>query len=244
MFVIYKAEFPNGKVYIGKSKDFDSRKIKHSYSTRYYNTKLTNAINKYGFDSIKWEIIFETEDINIINQKEIEFISKYDSIKNGYNTSTGGDGGDTISNNPRRLDIIKQQLTSKGYDSDSYYIEISDIISKSIIEDYLNNKLSLKALSRKYSISRQRITRFLKSNNIDIDQDRIKITNSIKLSEDEIESVINKYKNGKTIKDISSEENQTIQTISRILHDSGVRLSTRFKDGKRYDGKQPKNRSI
>ena len=76
MFVIYKAEFPNGKVYIGKSKDFDSRKIKHSYSTRYYNTKLTNAINKYGFDSIKWEIIFETEDINIINQKEIEFISK------------------------------------------------------------------------------------------------------------------------------------------------------------------------
>ena len=244
MFVIYKAEFPNGKVYIGKSKDFDSRKIKHSYSTRYYNTKLTNAINKYGFDSIKWEIIFETEDINIINKKEIEFISKYDSIKNGYNTSTGGDGGDTISNNPRRLDIIKQQLTSKGYDSDSYYIEISDIISKSIIEDYLNNKLSLKVLSRKYSISRQRITRFLKSNNIDIDQDRIKITNSIKLSEDEIESVINKYKNGKTIKDISSEENQTIQTISRILHDSGVRLSTRFKDGKRYDGKQPKNRSI
>ena len=70
MFVIYKAEFPNGKVYIGKSKDFDSRKIKHSYSTRYYNTKLTNAINKYGFDSIKWEIIFETEDINIINQKD------------------------------------------------------------------------------------------------------------------------------------------------------------------------------
>jgi len=107
MFVIYKAEFPNGKVYIGKSKDFDSRKIKHSYSTRYYNTKLTNAINKYGFDSIKWEIIFETEDINIINQKEIEFISKYDSIKNGYNISTGGDGGDTISNNPRRLDYIE-----------------------------------------------------------------------------------------------------------------------------------------
>lgn len=240
MFVIYKAEFPNGKVYIGKSKDFDSRKIKHSYSTRYYNTKLTNAINKYGFDSIKWEIIFETEDIDIINQKEIEFILKYDSIKNGYNTSTGGDGGDTISSNPRRLDIIKQQLTSKGYDSDSYYIEISDIISKSIIEDYISNKLSLKALSRKYGISRQRITRFLKSNNIEIDQDRIKITNSIKLSEDQIESVINKYKNGKTIKDISSEENQTIQTISRILHDSGVRLSTRFKDGKRYDGKQPK----
>ena len=231
MFVIYKAEFPNGKVYIGKSKDFDSRKIKHSYSTRYYNTKLTNAINKYGFDSIKWEIIFETDDINILNQKEIEFILKYDSIKNGYNTSTGGDGGDTISNNPRRVDIIKQQLTSKGYDSDSYYIEISDIISKSIIDDYINNKLSIREISKKYNISRQRLSRFFKSNNTEIDKDRVKLTNSVRLSDDKINSVITKYKNGKTIKDISEEEGLTIMITSRILHDAGVRLSTRFKDG-------------
>jgi predicted DNA-binding protein YlxM (UPF0122 family) len=240
MFVIYKAEFPNGKVYIGKSKDFDSRKIKHSYSTRYYNTKLTNAINKYGFDSIKWEIIFETEDIDIINQKEIEFISKYDSIKNGYNTSMGGDGGDTISNNPRRLDIIKQQLTSKGYDSENYYVDISEIISKSILDDYLNNKVSIREISKKYNISRQRLSRFFKSNNINIDKDMVKLTNSIKLEDDKINSVISKYENGKTIKEISEEEGLTIMITSRILHDAGVRTSTRFKDGKRYDGKQPK----
>jgi hypothetical protein len=240
MFVIYKAEFPNGKVYIGKSKDFDSRKIKHSYSTRYYNTKLTNAINKYGFDSIKWEIIFETEDIDIINQKEIEFILKYDSIKNGYNTSMGGDGGDTISNNPRRLDIIKQQLTSKGYDSENYYVDISGIISKSILDDYLNNKISIREISKKYNISRQRLSRFFKSNNINIDKDMVKLTNSIKLEDDKINSVISKYENGKTIKEISEEEGLTIMITSRILHDASVRTSTRFKDGKRYDGKQPK----
>ena len=240
MFVIYKAEFPNGKVYIGKSKDFDSRKIKHSYSTRYYTTKLTNAINKYGFDSIKWDIIFETDDVSLINQKEIELILKYDSIKNGYNTSTGGDGGDTISNNPRRLDIIKQQLKSKGYDSDKYYV-VSEIVSKYLLDDYINNKLSMREISKKYSISRQRISRFFRLNNIDIDQDRVKLTNSVKISDDKISSVISKYKNGKTIKDISEEEELTIMITSRILHDSGVRISSRFKDGKRYDGKQSKS---
>ena len=74
--------------------------------------------------------------------------------------------------------------------------------------------------------------------------DMVKLTNSIKLEDVKINSVISKYKSGKTIKEISKEEGLTIMITSRILHDAGVRLSTRFKDGKRYDGKQPKNRSI
>ena len=68
----------------------------------------------------------------------------------------------------------------------------------------------------------------------------VKLTNSIKLEDDKINSVISKYENGKTIKEISEEEGLTIMITSRILHDAGVRTSTRFKDGKRYDGKQPK----
>jgi len=82
--VIYKAEFPNKKVYIGKTKNFQIRKTKHFYSIRYdKKTKMIKAIIKYGFENIIWDIIFETNDENILNQKEIELIKKYDSIING-----------------------------------------------------------------------------------------------------------------------------------------------------------------
>lgn len=239
--VIYKAEFPNGKVYIGKSKSFDDRKLKHYYSTRYYNTKLTKAINKYGFDSINWEILYQTDDLQDLNEKEIELIKAYNSIKDGYNISTGGDGGDTISNNPNRIDIIKRQLTTKGYD-DKYYVELSEIISNSILDDYLNNKVSLRELAKKYNISRQRLKRFLISKDINIDQDRVKLTNTKTFDRDFIDEVISLYKNGLNIKEISELKGLTIMITSRILHDEGVRISSRFKDGKRYDGKQPKKK--
>lgn len=50
------------------------------------------------------------------------------------------------------------------------------------------------------------------------------------------------YRSGKNIKEISEIENLSIMIVSRILHDSGVRTSNRFLNGKRYDGRQPKNR--
>ena len=80
--IIYKITYPNGKIYIGKD--------------------LTDSINYFGSASSELiardftreerqkftrEILFETEDSEVINRKEIELIKKYRSTapEIGYN---------------------------------------------------------------------------------------------------------------------------------------------------------------
>jgi hypothetical protein len=155
------------------------------------------------------------------------------------NTATGGDGGDTISNNPRKTEIIKSQLKTKGIND---YVEIDDKIGKEIIELYLSGKYGCSLIGNKYGISKKRIMRFLKKENILLDKERSSKVNTFNPTIGLVTKIIDKYQNKKTIKDIASEENLTIMIVSRILHDSGIRESKRFKNGKRYDGKQPKNR--
>ena len=82
--VIYKITYPNGKIYIGKD--------------------LTNTLNYFGSANSKLieldfsneermlititkEILFESEDVSVINKKEVELILKYNSNNPniGYN---------------------------------------------------------------------------------------------------------------------------------------------------------------
>jgi hypothetical protein len=239
--VVYKAKFPNGKVYVGKTKNFEDRKLKHYYSPRYYKTKMANAIFKHGFDSIIWEVLFESDDSKIIDEKEKQLIIEFNSIENGYNISLGGDGGDTISKNPNKNDIMKSQLKSKN---SIEYVIITDELGELIKSDYTSGNHGVGYISKKYKISKQRITRFLQREGIELDKNRSSKVNSFVPSQELIDRVISFYKEGKTINQISEIEDLTILIVSRILHDSGVRKSKRFNNGKRYDGRQPKSRKL
>ncbi len=247
--VIYQAIFPNGKKYIGKTKNFKNRKYHHLRDANNgSNLIFHRAINKYGSENIVWEIICECSNIEELNEKEIQFIKVFNTIDPdfGYNMVCG----DKIEHELRKnfdpeyqVDIIKRKLASNGHNPEEYII-ITKELGEKIKSDYLDLRLSLKAITRKYLIKKNRVVRFLKSENIEIDKDRCVLTNSINLSEDKIDIVINKFKSGKLIKEIALDEGLTIMIVSRILHDAGVRESKRFKNGKRYDGKQPKNRKL
>ena len=95
----------NNKCYIGSSSNFRRREQIHKSqlkNNRHHNLYLQRSWNKYGKDNFKFEIIEEC-DVKKLFKKEEEYI---DLIKPEYNIGSIG-GGDNITNNPNRDEIIK-----------------------------------------------------------------------------------------------------------------------------------------
>lgn len=103
---IYKISC-NDKYYIGSSKDINKRWKRHINdlkSNRHVNIHLQRAFDKYGIENFLFEIV-EICDISLLFIKEQNYL---DLNKNGFNIGKSASGGDNLSNNPNRDDIIKR----------------------------------------------------------------------------------------------------------------------------------------
>lgn len=96
--IIYKITFYTDKgerYYIGQTNQSLNTRLKNHIidSIRFNNTPIHRAIQKYGLDSCKIEIIDKANNRNCLNKKEIFWIKYYKSFKEcGYNCSGGGGG--------------------------------------------------------------------------------------------------------------------------------------------------------
>lgn len=112
----------NGKVYIGQSIDIKDRWQEHKreafkQDSYKYNYPLYQAIRKYGLENFTFEILEECL-FEELNQKEIEYISLYESYPpdngKGYNQNPGGGGGTPYKNRPYKdkdnLNAVKDYL--------------------------------------------------------------------------------------------------------------------------------------
>lgn len=82
----------NGKVYIGQSVDIEKRYQQHIYDAKNRPERGTGvdlAIRKYGIEAFDFQIIEECSK-NQLDEKEVYWISYYDSFNNGYNRTPGG----------------------------------------------------------------------------------------------------------------------------------------------------------
>lgn len=88
-YTVYMHTFPNNKVYIGITMQKVYKRWGHKYSNSPF---MSNAIQKYGWENVKHEILYENLTKEEAEQKEIELIAKYKSNQRefGYNIDKGG----------------------------------------------------------------------------------------------------------------------------------------------------------
>lgn len=90
----------NGKKYVGyTTKTLEERQKNHLRKSKnkknlHYFYLFPTAIRKYGFENFDWEILFESNNLEEVIEKEIFYIKKLNTISPyGYNLTQGGNGG-------------------------------------------------------------------------------------------------------------------------------------------------------
>lgn len=125
MFIYKATNKINGKVYIGKTKDFE-RRIKEHISTSKksdINWHFANALRKSPTEFV-WEILEECSEENV-NDRETFWISHFNSDNKsfGYNSTKGGDGGNINGNHPNKQEIyekVSRSLKGRKRDKNLY----------------------------------------------------------------------------------------------------------------------------
>jgi group I intron endonuclease len=94
--IIYCYKSPSGKYYVGQTKHEERRKKQHAHkNNKCY--RFRKAIEKYGLENFEYEVLVRVnvEDRvklkEVLNTLEKFYIKKFDSFKNGYNSTLGGE---------------------------------------------------------------------------------------------------------------------------------------------------------
>jgi hypothetical protein len=146
-YIIYKITIPDtNKSYIGyTSKTLDERLSKHIQNVEDgIKSKHYNALRKYGCDNLIKEIIATANTHEAIKQLECYYIKKYDTYKNGYNSTKGGDGGwiiDQLSQEQQSLYWKKRSELTSGLNNPNSCGLTDDEIIDYGIKYYLQNEI-------------------------------------------------------------------------------------------------------
>ena len=118
IYKIYFRNSTNNKVYIGQS-SLSLRDVKYRHKRRAFdekderfNTKIYQAIRKYGIKNTIFKIIEKKVDFYSLNEREIFYIKQFNSHQCGYNSTSGGDYRDTM--RFRTMSLSSREKTSKA----------------------------------------------------------------------------------------------------------------------------------
>ena len=154
--IIYKYTSPSNKVYVGQTINEYNRKnafknIKHLYA----GGKIDKARLKYGPDNFQYEVLetikknSKKELLETLNNLEVQYITKYDSFKNGYNST------------PRGQYLYEYTSIDKQKISDS---KVKAVVQYSLEGDYIATYKSSKQAQKFVGINYSSITSVARGN--------------------------------------------------------------------------------
>lgn len=117
-FIVYKVTSPSKKIYIGITcEDLIQRKSKHLYTSKRINKthKFSNAIKKYGIDGLEWTILHSELTQKEAIELEKKLIVYYNSYKEGYNSTLGGEGAWGVKWKKLNIERQTEKLREKYY---------------------------------------------------------------------------------------------------------------------------------
>lgn len=237
--IIYKiTNKVNGKSYIGQTRytiEFRWRQHIHKKDNTYFH----NAIKKYGVDNF---IVEKLEECNIedLNEREIYYIAKYNTFKDGYNSTIGGDGNRTLLLDDKYEEISALYLS--GFSSNKiatlYKVDKASIVKilkqlgikirnnslninrqelEELIQDYQSG-YSLRELAKRYDCSAPGLKEFLIKKGVDLRQ-KYSILEDTKSQE----SLIKDYTSSTIkLKDIQNKYHCSYATLLKVLSINGI----------------------
>lgn len=108
----------NDKVYVGQTKNLQERLLQHlkeSTLKQRGKMKLYRAIREIGKENFYIEEVDSCETKDEADEKEVFYIEKFDSIRNGYNSVSGGNGS-AINSSSMRSKFLELYNSGKTYD--------------------------------------------------------------------------------------------------------------------------------
>jgi len=121
MGLIYKITSPNGKSYIGQTtRTFEKRVTEHKNPNSRCPV-ISRAVSKYGPDNMRYVIIEnDIPSLEQLNIREKYWIEYYDTFKNGYNLTSGGDGTPGLIPTDAQIKKTRDTLNSQKIERDGF----------------------------------------------------------------------------------------------------------------------------